>query len=69
MSAEPLILYTCATHIFKPPAGAFPGRPAVYFTSQPRMDAEIGLSFLNLHGGFLLCYSSPLTPRGQLLLH
>ena len=64
MSAEPLILYTCVMHIFKPPAGRFQAGPAVHSTSQPRMDAKIGLSFLNLHGGFLLCYSNPLTPQG-----
>jgi len=52
-------------HIFKPAARRFQAGPAVYSTSQPRMDAEIGLSFLNLHGGFLLCYSSPLTPGGS----
>ena len=47
-----------------PPRGRFQAGPAVCPTSRPRMDAEIGPSFLNLHGGFLLCYSNPLTPRG-----
>ena len=68
MSAEPLILYTCAMHIFKFAARRFQAGPAVYPTSEPRMDAGVSLSSWSLHGEFLLCYSNPLTPRGRFLL-
>ena len=68
MSAELLILYTCAMHIFKSAARRFQAGPAVYPPPNPAWDAEISLSSWNLHGGFPLCYSNPLTPRGWFLL-
>jgi hypothetical protein len=56
-------------HIFKSAARRFQAGPAVCPTSQPRMGAEIGPSFLNPHGEFLICYSNPLTHRGRFLLY
>ena len=51
-------------HIFKSATRRFQAGPAVYPTSEPRMDAGVSLSSWSLHGEFLLCYSNPLTPRG-----